>query len=57
MEALAGPSGLSGLDEADPKSMARGINRLNREVGEELGDGIENTIDRALVTDYRTDTD
>ncbi len=47
MEALADPSNLAGLDESDPRSMARWMNRLNRETGGDLGEGFAEDIDRA----------
>jgi putative FmdB family regulatory protein len=37
LDALADPSNLSGLDENDPKSMARWMKKMGREMGDELG--------------------
>jgi putative FmdB family regulatory protein len=37
MESLADPSALSGLDENDPKSMARWMRKMGKEMGEEVG--------------------
>ena len=37
LDSLADPSNLSGLDESDPKSMARWMRKMGREMGDELG--------------------
>jgi hypothetical protein len=47
MEALADPSSLGEVDEHDPKSVARWMHRFGREAGEDLGDGLEEEIERA----------
>jgi putative FmdB family regulatory protein len=39
MEALADPSNLGGLDENDPKSVARWMKRMSHEMGDEVGGG------------------
>jgi len=60
MEALADPAGLSGVDEEDPQSMARWMNRMSREVGEDLGEGPEDDRDQALqdtTANHHTDTE
>lgn len=41
MEALADPSNLGGLDENDPKSVARWMKRMSREMGDEVGGGTD----------------
>lgn len=41
MERLADPSRLGGLDENDPKSMARWMKTMGREMGEEFGDDMD----------------
>ena len=38
MESLADPSKWGGLDEKDPKSMAKWMKRMGKELGEEMGD-------------------
>lgn len=48
LEALADPAGLGDVDERDPRSVARWMKRLGREAGDELGDGFEEEIDRAV---------
>lgn len=48
MERLADPSRLGGLDESDPKSMARWMKKMTQEMGDELGDELGGDVD-ALV--------
>jgi putative FmdB family regulatory protein len=36
LDALSDPAQLSGLDESDPKSVARWMRRMGREVGEDM---------------------
>ena|SRR5207253_4133803 len=38
LDDLADPSSLSGLDENDPKSMARWMRKMGKELGEDAGD-------------------
>jgi putative FmdB family regulatory protein len=46
LDALADPANLGDLDENDPKSMARFMRRMGREMGEEFaGDEFEEMID------------
>jgi putative FmdB family regulatory protein len=45
---LADPSSLSGLDENDPKSVARWMKKMGQEMGEEAGEGFEEEVDRAV---------
>lgn len=40
LEDLANPSNLAGLDENDPKSMARFMKTMGEEMGEDLGDDV-----------------
>jgi putative FmdB family regulatory protein len=37
LDSLADPSSLAGLDENDPRSMARWMRKMGREMGEEFG--------------------
>ncbi len=46
LEGLADPSSLSGLDENDPKSMARFLKKMGSEMGEDLGDEFKEVVDR-----------
>ncbi len=46
LEDLADPSSLGGLDEDDPKSVARWARKLGSEMGEDLGDDWDEMVDR-----------
>jgi len=46
LESLADPSNLSGLDEDDPKSIARWMRQMGSEVGEDLGPEFNEVVDR-----------
>ena len=47
LEALADPSSLGGLDENDPKSMARWMRRMGKEMGEDVADeGFDEMVDQ-----------
>ena len=48
LEGLADPSSLGGLDENDPKSMARWMKKMGREMGEEAGPDFDEEVDRAV---------
>jgi hypothetical protein len=41
MERLADPSRLSGLDENDPKSMAKLMKSMSQEMGDEMGEDFD----------------
>jgi hypothetical protein len=46
LDALADPSSLSGIDENDPKSMARWMRKMGKELGEEFsGDEFDQMVD------------
>ncbi|GAB4112606.1 MAG: zinc ribbon domain-containing protein [Roseiflexaceae bacterium] len=47
-EALADPAMLTGLDEADPRSIARWAKKLGKELGEEAGDDWNEMVDEML---------
>ena len=49
MDSLADPSSLAGLDESDPKSMARWMKNMGREIGEDAGENFEQDIDQAMA--------
>ena len=42
---LSDPSSLSGLDENDPKSMARWMRKMGKELGEDGGEDFEQMVD------------
>jgi len=48
LEGLADPSKLAGLDENDPKSVARWMKKMGREMGEDMDEGFEQEIDQAV---------
>jgi putative FmdB family regulatory protein len=46
LESLSDPTSLSGLDENDPKSMARWMRKMGREMGDDLGgEDVDEMID------------
>lgn len=50
MESLADPSKLGGLDENDPKSIARWMKKMGREMGDELGgEDFDQMVDEAMM--------
>ena len=49
LDSLADPSSLSGLDENDPRSVARWVKKMGREMGEDLGEGFDEEVDRAAA--------
>lgn len=48
IESLADPSKLAGLDENDPKSMARWMKTMGREMGDEMGEDLGQDFDKDL---------
>lgn len=46
LESLADPSNLSGLDEQDPRSLARLMRQMSSETGEDLGEEFEEMVGR-----------
>ena len=48
MESLADPSKLAGVDEKDPKSLARWMKRMGKEMGDEAGEDFDESIDEAM---------
>jgi putative FmdB family regulatory protein len=45
LESLGDPSKLAGLDENDPKSMARFMKTMGEEMGEDLGDDFSEAME------------
>ena len=46
MESLADPSALGDIDESDPKSVARWMRKMGKEMGEDVaGEGFDGMID------------
>lgn len=48
LESLADPSSLAGLDESDPKSVARWMKKMGKEMGDEAGEDFDEEVDRAM---------
>lgn len=48
LESLTDPSSLAGLDENDPKGVARWMKKMGREMGEEAGEGFDEEVDKAM---------
>lgn len=51
LENLADPSKLSGLDEKDPKSIARWMKTMGKEMGEDMGEDFDQSIEEAMEED------
>ena len=50
LESLADPSALGNVDENDPKSVARWMKRMGKEMGEELGgDDFEQALEEEMA--------
>lgn len=48
LERLADPSSLGGLDEEDPKSVARWMKKMGQEMGEDVGEDFDAEVERAM---------
>lgn len=53
LESLADPTKWSGVDEKDPKSMAKWM----RQMGKELGEDIDEDLDRAIEEEMGSESD
>jgi putative FmdB family regulatory protein len=49
LERLADPSAWGGLDENDPKGMARMIKKMSQEMGEDTGDDVDQMVEEAMA--------
>jgi putative FmdB family regulatory protein len=47
LENMADPSKLGGLDENDPKSVARWMKKMGKEMGEDLGEDFDQEVEQA----------
>ncbi len=56
LESLADPSNLGGLDENDPRSMARFMKKMGSEFGEDLDGDIEEAMEEAGSEGTASDT-
>jgi putative FmdB family regulatory protein len=48
LESLADPSVIGGVDESDPKSVARFMKKMGREMGEDFGEDLDQAIDEEM---------
>ncbi len=48
LESLTDPSKLAGLDENDPKSMARWMKKMGKEMGDEVGEDFDQVVEEAM---------
>lgn len=55
LERLADPSKLSGLDENDPKSLARWMKRMGKEMGEDMGEDFDQAVEEAIEESEKSD--
>lgn len=53
LESLADPSKIAGLDENDPKSIARWMKKMGKEMGEELGEDFDQVVEEAMEESER----
>ncbi|MDY0042384.1 MAG: zinc ribbon domain-containing protein [Desulforhabdus sp.] len=53
LERLADPARLGGLDENDPKSMARWMKTMGQEMGEDLGEDVDALVEEAMEEEAR----
>lgn len=58
LESLADPSKLSGLDEKDPRSIAKWVKKMGKEMGEDIGeDEVDQMVEEAMETQSKTQED
>jgi hypothetical protein len=57
MEGLADPSKWGGLDEKDPKSMAKWMKRMGKEMGEEMGEDVDAMVDEGMEEEMASKSD
>jgi len=57
LERMADPSRLGGLDENDPKSMARWMKTMGQEMGEDLGEDVDALVEEAMEAEARGEPD
>jgi putative FmdB family regulatory protein len=56
MENLADPSKWSGIDEKDPKGMAKWMKRMGKELGEDM-EGIDESLEEEITSKSNEDLD
>ena len=55
MESLADPSKWGGLDERDPKSMAKWMKKMGKEMGEDM-EGMDEELDKAVEEEMNAES-
>ncbi|EFO79820.1 FmdB family regulatory protein [Oscillochloris trichoides DG-6] len=55
LDAMADPSTFAGLDENDPRSIARWAKRMGKELGEEAGEDWDEMVDQMLDEELSTE--
>lgn len=53
LERLADPSAWGGLDENDPKSMARVLKKMGQEMGEDYPGEVDQIVEEALESEFQ----
>jgi putative FmdB family regulatory protein len=49
LESMADPSALAGLDENDPRSVAKFMKKMGQEMGEDVGGDIEQAMEEEMA--------
>lgn len=49
LESLADPSALGGVDENDPKSVARWMKKMGKEMGEDFGEDLDQAVEEEMA--------
>ncbi len=55
LDALADPAMMSGLDESDPRAIARWAKKLGKELGDEAGEDWDEMVDQMLAEELDGD--
>lgn len=53
LERLADPSAWSGVDENDPRSMARALKRMGQEMGEDFPGEVDELVEEAMESEFQ----
>ena len=57
MESLADPSKWGGIDEKDPKSMAKWMKKMGKEMGEDVDQMVEEAMEEEKVSGSQEETE
>ena len=55
LESLADPMKWSGLDEKDPKSMAKWMRQMGKELGEDMDEDLDRVIEEEISSESKDD--